>query len=221
MIPTFDSVLITSAKIWWYWLRENLLNNSSQWPSVSIFDTKQFRQARIEAHNALFWMARGANSFLDATLNNGHLSLFWHRDSNNFRTRSFDGDLQIGLSIPELEIFFCENGEKVRHSFWFDDRTPAYVEAWYLVFHKIRFVSAKNPGGLGENALRRPEGIWEIAEAITCANCGVARVPVPAWHVYTRCVRCVRETARTRASVASTTLRRGLMMIIRLCTVFR
>ncbi|MDB2390717.1 hypothetical protein N9X12_05815 [Alphaproteobacteria bacterium] len=45
----------------------------------------------------------------------------------------FDGDLQIGLSIPELEIFFCENGEKVRHSFWFDDRTPAYVEAWYLV----------------------------------------------------------------------------------------
>ena len=110
-----------------------MLNNSSQWPSVNIFDTKQFRQARIEAHNALFWMARGANSFLDAAPNNEHLSLFWHKDSNNFRTRSFDGDLQIGLSIPELEIFFCENGEKVRHSFWFDDRTPAYVEAWYLV----------------------------------------------------------------------------------------
>ena len=110
-----------------------MLNNSSQWPSVSIFDTKQFRQARIEAHNALFWMARGANSFLDATPNNGHLSLFWHRDSNNFRTRSFDGDLQIGLNFPDLELYFCEGGQKVPHSFWLDDRTPAFAEAWYLV----------------------------------------------------------------------------------------
>ena len=110
-----------------------MLNNSSQWPSVNIFDTKQFRQARIEAHNALFWMARGANSFLSAAPNNAHLSLFWHRDSNNFRTRSFDGDLQIGLNFPDLELYFCEGGQKVPHSFWLDDRTPAFAEAWYLV----------------------------------------------------------------------------------------
>ena len=103
------------------------------WPSVNIFDTKQFRQARIEAHNALFWMARGAHSFLDATPNNEHLSLFWHKSSNNFRTRSFDGDLQIGLNIPDLELYFCEGGQKVPHSFWLDDRTPAFAEAWYLV----------------------------------------------------------------------------------------
>jgi hypothetical protein len=78
-------------------------------------------------------MARGANSFLDAAPNNEHLSLFWHRDSNNFRTRSFDGDLQIGLNFPDLELYFCEAGQKVPHSFWLDDRTPAFAEAWYLV----------------------------------------------------------------------------------------
>ncbi|MCH1427153.1 MAG: hypothetical protein L7W42_08415, partial [Alphaproteobacteria bacterium] len=30
-------------------------------------------------------------------------------------------------------IYFCENGSKVPHSFYFDDRTPAFAEAWYLV----------------------------------------------------------------------------------------
>ncbi len=109
------------------------MDDSSQWPPVNIFDTSHFRQARIEAHNALFWMARGTNSFLDSTPDNGHLSLFWHTASGNFRTRSFDGDLQIGLSFPDLELYFCEGGQKVPHSFWLDDRTPAFAEAWYLV----------------------------------------------------------------------------------------
>ena len=109
------------------------MNDSSQWPPVNIFDTNHFRQARVEAHNALFWMARGTNSFLDSTPDNGHLSLFWHKASGNFRTRSFDGDLQIGVSFPDLELYFCEGGQKVPHSFWLDDRTPAFVEAWYLV----------------------------------------------------------------------------------------
>ena len=110
-----------------------MLNDSSQWPPVNIFDTNNFRQARIEAHNALFWMARGTHSFLDSAPNNEHLSLFWHKASGNFRTRSFDGDLQIGLGFPDLELYFCEGGQKVPHSFWLDDRTPAFVEAWYLV----------------------------------------------------------------------------------------
>ena len=35
--------------------------------------------------------------------------------------------------LPDLELYFCENEIKVPHSFWLDDRTPAYVEAWYLV----------------------------------------------------------------------------------------
>ncbi len=109
------------------------MNDSSQWPPINIFDTNHFRQARIEAHNALFWMARGTNSFLDSTPDNGHLSLFWHKASGNFRTRSFDGDLQIGLNFPDLELYFCEGGQKVPHSFWLDDRTPAFAEAWYLV----------------------------------------------------------------------------------------
>ena len=64
---------------------------------------------------------------------NQHLSLLWVGDSQDFRTRYFEKHFQIGLNIRELEIYFCENGVKVPHSFCFDDRTPAFAEAWYLV----------------------------------------------------------------------------------------
>ncbi|MGB1863004.1 MAG: hypothetical protein ACPHOL_01710 [Candidatus Puniceispirillum sp.] len=103
------------------------------WPDITIFTSPAYKKARFEAQNALFWMARAAHSYLEPEPANKHLDLEWQSDRASLYTKVFDGDLQIGLSIPELEIYFCENGEKVRHSFWFDDRTPAYVEAWYLV----------------------------------------------------------------------------------------
>ena len=103
------------------------------WPEPKIFETSEYKKARFEAHNALFWMARCTHSFLKARDDQKHMDLLWQSESKSFRTKIFDGDLQIGLHLPDLELYFCENGIKVPHSFWLDDRTPAYVEAWYLV----------------------------------------------------------------------------------------
>ena len=116
-----------------YSFSEIPLSQSAIWPDAKILKTKQFRDACVEAHNAIFWVARGANSFLEAMPQNQHLSLLWVGDSQDFRTRYFEKHFQIGLNIRELEIYFCENGVKVPHSFCFDDRTPAFAEAWYLV----------------------------------------------------------------------------------------
>ena len=112
---------------------ETFLSQSTVRPDPKIFATKQFRDACVEAHNALFWTARGANSFLGALPQNQHLSLLWNGNSQDFRTRYFENQFQIGVNIRELEIYFCESGVKVPHSFYFDDRTPAFAEAWYLV----------------------------------------------------------------------------------------
>ena len=109
------------------------MSQSTVQPDPKIFATKQFRDACVEAHNALFWTARGANSFLGALPQNQHLSLLWNGNSQDFRTRYFENQFQIGVNIRELEIYFCESGVKVPHSFYFDDRTPAFAEAWYLV----------------------------------------------------------------------------------------
>ncbi len=109
------------------------LSQSAIWPDAKILKSKQFRDACVEAHNALFWVARGANSFLEYLPQNQHLGLLWDVNAQDFRTRYFEKHFQIGLNIRELEIYFCEDGLKVPHSFCFDDRTPAFAEAWYLV----------------------------------------------------------------------------------------
>lgn len=103
------------------------------WPDFKIFETDAYKKARFEGHNALFWMARCAHSFLEEQEDHKHMDLLYQPDSQNFKTKIFDGDLQIGLNLKTLELYFCENETKVPHSFWLDDRTPAYVEAWYLV----------------------------------------------------------------------------------------
>ncbi len=105
----------------------------SGWPDTAVFQTRQYRKARVEAHNALFWMARAAHSFLQPTPDNTHLYLSLDSGSFDFRTQIFGDGFQIGLNLPELELYFCEKKEKVPHSFWLDEKTPAFVEAWYLV----------------------------------------------------------------------------------------
>ena len=105
----------------------------SIWPDTSLLTSANFKRARYEAHNGVFWMARGAHSYLEVENNNKHIELEWQKDSKTLRTKIFCENLQVGLSLPKLEMFFCEDGKKVKHSFWFDERTPAYVEAWYLV----------------------------------------------------------------------------------------
>ena len=109
------------------------MSQSAIWPDAKILKSKQFRDACVEAHNALFWVARGANSFLKCLPQNQHLGLLWDVNAQDFRTRYFEKHFQIGLNVRELEIYFCEDGLKVPHSFCFDDRTPAFAEAWYLV----------------------------------------------------------------------------------------
>jgi hypothetical protein len=109
------------------------LRTDNKWTENAIFQSKKYRDARIEAHNALFWMARASHSLLEPTVGNSHLSLFWNEDNHDFRTRLLVDGCKIGLHLPELELYFCDNEKKVPHSFWLDDRTPAFVEAWYLV----------------------------------------------------------------------------------------
>ena len=109
------------------------MSQSAIWPDAKILKTKQFRDACVEAHNALFWVARGAHSFLNYLPQNQHLGLLWDVNAQDFRTRYFEKHFQIGLNVRELEIYFCEDGLKVPHSFCFDDKTPAFAEAWYLV----------------------------------------------------------------------------------------
>ena len=99
------------------------------WPEAKIFNTKNYKRARFEGHNALFWLARGAHSFLVPCDNDTHLDLSWHEKPKVFGP-NFDRDLQIGL-IADLELYFAKM-TSVPRSFWMDDRTSEAWDQWSL-----------------------------------------------------------------------------------------
>ena len=70
------------------------------WPDIATFTSPDYKKARFEAQNAVFWMARGAHSYIEPLPHNKHIEMEWQSDRATLCTQVFDGDLQIGLSIP-------------------------------------------------------------------------------------------------------------------------
>lgn len=105
----------------------------TQWQDIAPISAKRANEARREAHNALHWMARIANSYRPAEDDNRHVLLQWHDEAGVLRTKPFGDNVTVELRLACLELQFCENGVPVPHVLSFEERTPAHVEAWVLV----------------------------------------------------------------------------------------
>ena len=103
------------------------------WPNISALSTTDFQRGLKNAHNALYWLIRITNSYIPATSGQPYADLNWDGDKKMVVTPMFEGNLQVALELHNLEMYFLEDGEASKHSFWFDDRTPAHVQAWMLV----------------------------------------------------------------------------------------
>lgn len=90
-------------------------------------------EARLQLHSMLQWLARLANSYVDADPAGRHLTLLWDGDRHAFATRAFHGGLTVELRLPSLEMQFLENGVLSPHVLDVEGRSPAEVEAWVLV----------------------------------------------------------------------------------------
>lgn len=89
--------------------------------------------ARHQLHSVLQWMARLANSYLEAEPSGRHLELTWDPARHAFLTRRFNGDLAVELRLPKLEMQFLEDGRLSPHVLNIEGRSPAEIEAWILV----------------------------------------------------------------------------------------
>lgn len=106
---------------------------ATAWQSIEPIPAQRMNEARRQAHNALHWMARIANSYVEAEDDNSHLDLIWHDGAHSLRTKEFHNGLSVEARLGALELQFCENGEPATHTLSFQERTPAHVEAWVLV----------------------------------------------------------------------------------------
>lgn len=103
------------------------------WQAIEPIASSRMGEARRQAHNAVHWLARLANSYVETEPDNRHVDLLWDMDRATLGTKTFENNLSVELRVADLELQFCEDGKPVPHILSFEERTPAHVEAWVLV----------------------------------------------------------------------------------------
>lgn len=90
------------------------------------------RDALIQTHNAVQWLARFVRSFGNVE-RESDIVLHWSDKRNAFFTDEIVPGLSLELRMPTLTLQFLENGNAVDHALNMEGRSPAQVEAWVLV----------------------------------------------------------------------------------------
>jgi len=105
---------------------------SARWQPIPAEDGDAFARARRETMNIVQWLARVANSYVNAPQDERTLLRFLPQQAA-LATMEFDGNKSLQLRLPTLEMQFLENGRPVPHIFNPEEHSPAEAEAWLLV----------------------------------------------------------------------------------------
>ncbi|WP_395665555.1 hypothetical protein [Methylocella sp.] len=89
-------------------------------------------EAKIEAHNAIQWLARLARSYAGEA-GRDEPPLLWDASRSAVTTPPFADGLRVELRLPELILQFTEHGAPSPHSLDLEGRSSAEVEAWILI----------------------------------------------------------------------------------------
>lgn len=106
---------------------------TTEWPKFNEIENGKLSAARRQAHNAVHWLVRFANSFIEPEDGNGHTRLLWNARDGVIQTQPFLDDYSVELRVGPLEMQFREGDKPVPHTLDFEERTPAHIEAWVLV----------------------------------------------------------------------------------------
>lgn len=109
------------------------MTETTNWQSIEPQPAQRMSEARRQAHNALHWLARLANSYRLSEPDNEHVELIWDDAEAAIHTKPFANDITVEARLARLELQFREGGVPVPHILSFDEHTPAHVEAWILV----------------------------------------------------------------------------------------
>ena len=93
------------------------------WRPVHGGDFGRLREARLQAHHALQWLARAARAFVPPRPEDIHTNVGWDDDLDGFVTHPLKDDLCLGLRLTDLTLVLV--GPSVQESSTLDGRTDA------------------------------------------------------------------------------------------------
>jgi hypothetical protein len=74
------------------------------WRPIRGVDLGRLREARLQAHHAVQWLARAARAFVPPQPDDSHTNIGWDDALDGFATHPFKGDLRLGLRIADLTL---------------------------------------------------------------------------------------------------------------------
>jgi hypothetical protein len=101
---------------------------SPVWRPIRGIESGRLREARLQAHHAVQWLARSARAFVPPQPDDSHTSLGWDDALDGFVTHPLKGDVRLGLRIADLTLLV--GGADGQRSFPLDGRTDADARRW-------------------------------------------------------------------------------------------
>lgn len=80
------------------------------WTSLGKVDPGGLTEARLQAHQAVQWLARTAYANLEATPGDSHANLGWNGVYGALMTRTLPNDVVVGLRLRDLTLFVERDG---------------------------------------------------------------------------------------------------------------
>jgi Family of unknown function (DUF5996) len=75
-----------------------------EWRPLRAMGQPQLRQARLQAHHAVQWLARVARAYVPSQPDDGHTSLRWEDGLDGFTTHPLTDGTRLSLQIPTLTL---------------------------------------------------------------------------------------------------------------------
>lgn len=101
------------------------------WTRLRGGDQRGLKEARLQAHHALQWLARAARACVPPQADDGHTNLGWSDALPGFASHPFKDGAWLGLRIPDLTLALHGGGDAAdARIFPLDGRTDAQAGRW-------------------------------------------------------------------------------------------
>jgi hypothetical protein len=81
-----------------------------KWRAVDNVDHGRLREARLQAHYAVQWLARVARAYVPPQPHDGHTNLGWDDALDGFTTHPLTDGTRLGLTLADLTLAFLPAG---------------------------------------------------------------------------------------------------------------
>lgn len=81
------------------------------WRPLHGVNRDRLREARLQAHRAMQWLARAARAYIPARPDDAHTNLGWDGRLDGFATHALRDGIRLGLKIVDLALIVLDNND--------------------------------------------------------------------------------------------------------------